>query len=470
MDGDGEEKKKNESMVQRYMTGEVSSSAVNETICMHNVEYSKPNSYTGNRKLYDSPSAKINAKKKVFANNQYVKDPYTEKELCLRKQEAKAKFGNQWQEHLAETDHTVPIERIHNKYKDNPFITNEDIKEVANSKKNIQVTSRKVNNAKRSRTNDELISDEQYCKDKNIPLTSKGKDQAIKAGSDAQKYIDSEMRYRMVKNGVKTFHEGGMNTAESAARFTAVFSAANNLLDVIKGKKSGTEAVKDFASDTGKSFAIGYITGGSLSVVARAMSSSESQFVKALLKNNVPGRVVSAVMQTGDILYDFAKGKITFSECCQNLGERGVGITIAGYGATMGQALIPIPFVGAMIGSMVASAVYGGMYSHLKASFDEAEMAKQEYERIKVIEDKAIRRLHEEQVAFEAMTQKLFAERAISIDAGLAMVRTAEESHDANTMMSGMNEILSSFGRELPYHSTEELRSFIDDDDFTLEL
>ena len=55
--------------------------------------YRKPLEYRGNRKLFDDGMAKRLAKENLFASGKAVKDPYTGKELFLRKQEAKLAYG-----------------------------------------------------------------------------------------------------------------------------------------------------------------------------------------------------------------------------------------------------------------------------------------------------------------------------------------------------------------------------------------
>ena len=116
--------------------------------------FAKPDKYTGNRHLYDSGTAKKGVKMDSFASGGQVRDPYTNDLLELRKADAKLKYGDEWQRHLAEGDHITPIEKIYDAYGKSSWIKNEDINDLANSKDNLQTVSRKFNNAKRSKTNE----------------------------------------------------------------------------------------------------------------------------------------------------------------------------------------------------------------------------------------------------------------------------------------------------------------------------
>jgi len=121
------------------------------------VRYAKSDTYS--RTAYEDKKKMDNFKKSAFEKGN-VTDPNLNTKLEMKISAAKQKYGNKWQEHIAETDHTVPLQNIHEKNKNNPFLREEDIKTIANSEDNLEVTSRKFNNAKRSRTNEEFLKDE----------------------------------------------------------------------------------------------------------------------------------------------------------------------------------------------------------------------------------------------------------------------------------------------------------------------
>lgn len=57
-----EEKEKDEGVATSLVVGK----EINQEVTRLNRDYSKPLKYTGNRHRYDSPSAKVNAKKELF--------------------------------------------------------------------------------------------------------------------------------------------------------------------------------------------------------------------------------------------------------------------------------------------------------------------------------------------------------------------------------------------------------------------
>lgn len=460
-----EEKKRRQAAAAATEAGE----SVHESLRALGETYQKPSAYTGNRKLYDSPRAKVSAKSEAFKGGE-VHDPYTEKQLVLRKQDAKVQYGEHWQEHLAEADHTIPIEHVHETYKDDAWVTNENLRDAANSDENIRVTSRKVNNAKRSRTNEELVDDAAYLEDKGIRIDEKGKARARSDSKKAREHIDEKIRRDKVQNVAGAFHRAGTQTAIQAGGVTAALSTMDNMAAVIRGDKTPTEALKDIAADTGGAAVSGYVIGGGVSVVAHTLSTSSSPFVQNLVKSNVPGKVVTAVMATGKTLKKYASGEITTEECILELGASGVSTVTTGYTAAVGQALIPIPFVGAAVGAMFGTVVSGALYHSFKESMDRANLAREEYERVRAAADVAIARMNAEREEFEAAVAELFSWRSSEVDAGFAQLERASQNADIDGMLAGLSQIAGAYGKDIEYHSFDEFDAMMSDDSRPFEL
>lgn len=461
-----DEEKKNEDIAAGLAVGQ----KINQEVSRLNRDYSKPHKYTGNRSRYDSPSAKINAKQKAFGSGKPVKDPYSGAELLLRKQAAKQNYGEDWAEHLAETDHTVPVQRVHQKYKNDPWISDKDIREVVNDPDNLQVMSRQQNNAKRAKTNEEFYGDKEYLKEKGIDISEKDRKRAIEKGREAQEKIDRKMQTRKIGNICNEFHNAGLKGAYNAGAMTAALSAAGNITAVIKGEVTPEEALKNVAKDTLTSASAGYMLTGGTTVIARSLSNASSPFIRSLVKSNVPGQVVSAVMATGGTLMKYCKGEINTGECIVELGQTGVSICATGYAMAVGQAVIPIPFVGAAVGAMVGAAMSGGLWRDLQSAIDSADRARTEYEEARRLSEQVRARLKQEREAFEKATQALFAERARAINEGFALICEASRGDDFDTLAMGLDTIAKAFDKDIQIHNMDEFNAMMVDDNVAFEL
>ena len=80
---------------------------------------------------------------------------------------------------------------------DDGTVTNDDIKTIGNDESNLKVTSRKVNNAKRSRTNEEFVSDKNYMKKTGVEMSKEGIENAKKDGHESK--LKSEKQFKNIK-------------------------------------------------------------------------------------------------------------------------------------------------------------------------------------------------------------------------------------------------------------------------------
>ncbi len=335
---------------------------------------------------------------------------------------------------------------------------------AANSEDNIQVASRKFNNPKRSRTNKEYVEDEEYLKSKGVELTEQGKRRAVEDGELAERSINRQLKKAAVKNVVKTGHEAGKAGAKNAGITSLTISGITNLVSVIKGEKSGEDAVTDTIRDGGRAAVSGYAMGGGMTVISHSLSGSSSKFIQGLAKSNVPGKVITAVMTTGDTLKRWGDGDITTQECLIELGDKGLNMASMGYSMAVGQALIPIPIVGGAVGALVGSMLTSTLYNDLINTLQTRELEHQE--RMRIIEE--CHAAAEQAKAFrkelEAYLDSYFAEYRECFDMAISSMRFAYETGDADGMIAGANEITRKLGGSVQYETVEEFKSFLDDD------
>ena len=426
--------------------------------------FAKPDTYTGNRNLYDSGTAKVAAKRKLFQSGQEVIDPYTGQHLVLTKSEAKQLYGEKWTEHLAESDHVKPLEQIYADTRNNVWNTTEDIRNAANSEDNIRVASRKFNNPKRSRTNAEYMEDAEYLQNKGVSVTAEGRQQALRDGELAEQSINRSLAGASVRNMVETGHEAGLAGAQNAGGMALTMSGINNLVAVVKGEKTGEEAVADTIKDGGKAAVAGYAMSGGLTVAAHSLSGSSSEFLQALGNSNVPGKVITAVVVTADTLKRWNDGEITTQQCMLEIGEKGLNMATMGYSMAVGQALIPIPIVGGAVGALVGSAMTSTYYHNLITQLQVKEMEHQE--RLQIISEcraaAAQEKAYREEL--EKYLEAYFQDYRNCFNSALNVLQFAWQTGDAEGMIAGANAITRKLGGTVNYDTMEEFERFMEDD------
>lgn len=412
-----------------------------------------------NRETYDSDYKKI-FKEEFFKLNEKVIDPYTGKELVMSKEEAIGLYGEEWSKHLAETDHKVPLKKIYINHKNDKWITNDDIKDTANTDENYELISKSINASKKDQTNEEFVNsvDEKHA------ISDENKEAAIERGKKANNYIESSLNSKATKNIIKTGHTAGINSMSSAGTSTLAASGILNLISYTKGDISGKEAIKNTVNDTIKSGATGYALGSSLTVISHSLSDSSSKFIQALVKSNVPGRIVTAVMMTGNTLKRYANNEITTQECIMEIGEKGINCATIGYAMAAGQTLIPIPIIGATIGALIGSVVISKYSNSIKETLKNKELEYQK--RLKLIEEyqKSEKQAKEFKEELEEYLKSYFKEYQDCFDEALFDIRYSFQNGDADGVIAGANKITEKLGGKVKYNTVEEFKNFLKDD------
>nr|WP_308612658.1 hypothetical protein [uncultured Dialister sp.] len=427
--------------------------------------YRKPLEYTGNRKLFDDGMAKRLAKENLFASGRTVKDPYTGEKLFLRKQEAKLAFGKKWTEHLAEADHVEPVHRIFEAHKDDAWATSGDIKDAVNSPENLKTISRKLNNAKRDRTNEDFYGNDKYLSDKDIHLSQEAKERAMEDGRQARDYVDRSLALKGAGNLAAEFHRAGVEAAAGAAVFSGAMAAVDNMVAVIEGKKEPGKAIKDLVKVTGTSAALSYAAGGAVSVISHSLSASSNSLARMLGQAGVPGKVVAAVLSTAGIIKNYIYGKITAPECIAQLGETGIATSTAAAGMYVGAVVIPLPVIGSLIGGMVGYMLSGRVFTALSGALASAKLARNERIRIERECGESIRRIQGYRRQLDEIMEKYFKENRKVFDEALGDMVWGLKLGDADGYIHGAGKIIQQLGGKVSFRNMDEFDELMKSDD-----
>lgn len=344
-------------------------------------KYAKPSAYA--RNLYDIGEAHRAAKDAVFSKGDIVRDPYDGNVLYQRKAEAKLNHGQDYSKHYAEADHIDSIKNIHERHKNDPFLTNADIRDVANQPDNFQVISATNNRSKGRKSQSEWMMDIS-----DADMRSYG----IKLGKEAQVRNDFRLFVDSVENAVGTAHRAGKDSAQDVGKTAATISGIYNIIDCINGKKTFSDALMDTGDDALKYGAQAYVKGAGLTVLNNTLCSRESAFLQTLGKNNVVGKVITTATVAGDTVVKWGNGEISTETCLLELGDKGCNFAGSHYGTIIGQSVIPIPVVGGAIGGLIGGTLCSSVYNNLVEPIREEQRRKEAEIRAIVLEMFAERR------------------------------------------------------------------------------
>ena len=251
-------------------------------------------------------------------------------------------------------------------------------------------------------------------------------------------------------------HKAGLQGADAGAGIGGIISGLQNAVCVLRGQKRPSEALKDTALTTGKAAVGGYVTSyGSTAAIAVMRNASQS-FVRTLSKTNLPTQVVSTAVTSADTIWQWMNGKITGTECLQEMGKNGFAISSSAAYATAGQLLIPIPVVGGLVGGMVGYSLASACYGELMAALKEAKLAREERIRIERECEEAIAAIRQYRQEINEIADRHLAEYRNTFDAAFVDMKMSMGIGDIDGFMAGANTITRKFGGETKFDSFEE--------------
>jgi hypothetical protein len=258
------------------------------------------------------------------------------------------------------------------------------------------------------------------------------------------------------KDVAKLSHRAGVEQAKIGAAVSGGISLIRNIVAVVKGDKEAEDAAKDFVIDAGSGAATGYVTAFAGSAIKGGMQNANSAYVRTLSKTNLPATIVTSTIDVGKSMTRFIKGEITGLECLEELGEKGTGHLSAAMFATLGQIAIPIPVVGAMVGSVIGYALSSAFYKEFVGSLKEARIAK---DRRKQIEEQcsvalsmiAAYRADIDLIVYNYLQvhQEVFTQALSGIDQALV-------EGDIDTFISSANLISKQLGHNVQFETMDE--------------
>lgn len=148
-----------------------------------------------------------------------------------------------------------------------------------------------------------------------------------------------------------------MNAAQTGALISGSVSLVTNVYECVANGKDPIKAIKHTAIATLKGGALSYGSAFASSSLGGWMQSSANKIIQSLGKGSVPAMIVGACVANATILGRYFSGKIDGTELLKQLGKANTTLVSSGAMAVAGQALIPIPVVGVLIGGFVGAAL-----------------------------------------------------------------------------------------------------------------
>ena len=272
----------------------------------------------------------------------------------------------------------------------------------------------------------------------------------------------------------------GMRNRLKDSSFNLMSKGVNDLVLVACGEKDFEEAAKEMLLYSSKEVAIGgakeVYKYSKSNIQSRIINKGSNQALKALsgandlLRKITESNEILMLIEAGKIVagsfIKYINGEINGEEFFNEIGQKGVELIASTAGAIIGQALIPIPVVGAVIGSMIASFASGEIFKYAKTLKDHEKNA----EEVERLANSALSEMKKQRQILKDIIRdelKVFDE---NVNRGFDVIYSAMFSDDMEEFAEGLNIILSVVNEEVEFKTQQEFNEFFDDEDSILNL
>ena len=441
-------------------------------------EYNEEN----RKKLWDSKEDKENYKEEVFDNKETYVDPISGKTLHKSEKAAQNKYhmrndkgekvSKKWAEHSAETDHINSIKAIHDITKYNPFLTDEDLKEILNTKDNYRILSKSDNASKGSQSDWDIILNP------NNDLDLDAKMKIIKEKIRADFTLQNKLTNRTLKNMGKEFVNGSKETLYNSL-IPLTVESINKIFKVINGDETIEEAGKELK----KTVLDVAVAGGKnrliLDVINSIIQKSSNENIKKLSRGNLLGGIVTVAMIVNEAAIKYLNGEIDSNEFVNEIGVKGVTLLGGLIGGSLGSELGTIlgaiggtiiapgagiliggvvgKVIGELLGTIVTSVACGTIISIIDTSkhLDDYKLVEN---KVKRIETEALREMKKQRDKFRTIVEENYKHWDDEIYGGFNMILTCacKEVFDLQGVTDGLDKILNVFGKNVAFKNIDE--------------
>ncbi|MCQ2730913.1 hypothetical protein JT115_05060 [Helicobacter pylori] len=256
-------------------------------------------------------------------------------------------------------------------------------------------------------------------------------------------------------------HQAGMNAAQTGALIGGSVSLATNVWECVVNGKDPKKALKHTAIATLKGGALSYGSAFASSSLGGLMQSSASKVIQSLGKGSVPAMIVGAGVANVTIFGRYISGKIDEAELLKQLGKANATLISSWAMAVAGQALIPIPVVGALIGGFVGAALSETCLNSLLKAREEAKLARQRCIEIEKECREIIKLLKAYQNQFKEVFEQYFHETTKFFNHSFDELERALYAGDADLAIGVNNKSREWLGQKALSNNKQELWELI---------
>lgn len=401
------------------------------------------------RKNYDNPYARKKFSDKTFDGKKTTVDA-TGQTVHSSHKAASNKYKSNASLHQSETDHIDPLKNIQSRHKSNAYLSDTDIKDVANREGNFQILNKNKNTSKGAKTEFEVGIETKDAK-------------RVVEGAKKKLENDTLLAGRTAKN-VYVQAKTLAPQAASIALVATIYDATNLLPDLLSGKISKEDYAKHIAATGGKTFLISEGLGIVLPQINHMLTNSSIKAFQMVGDSGYIGAVISVGMIIANSSVRLANGEISAKECAEEIVTSGLALAANFFiGAGLGPVAGPIA-------SIALSAVYSSVQKVIAINNSINEEHQQRIEMLNVIADYIEGELKNQSEKLDVIFAEVKNEWDSSMTLAFKNINAGILNDDPKTINDGIDMILNQMNVKAKFNSASDFRSFLDSSDRTLTI
>ncbi|MEJ8602924.1 hypothetical protein [Helicobacter pylori] len=258
------------------------------------------------------------------------------------------------------------------------------------------------------------------------------------------------------KDVTRVSHQAGMNAAQTGALIGGGVSLLTNVYECIANGKDPMKAIKHTAIATLKGGVLSYGSAFASSSLGGLMQSSANKVIQSLGKGSLPAMIVGACVANATVLTRYFSGKIDRVELCKQLVKANTTLISSGAMAVAGQALIPIPVVGALVGGFVGAILSETCFNAFLKAREEAKLACQRRIEIERECREIIKLLEIYQNQLKEVFERYFHETTKFFNQSFNELWRASYTGDADLGIGVNNKIQERLGQKPLFNNKQE--------------
>lgn len=271
-----------------------------------------------------------------------------------------------------------------------------------------------------------------------------------------------------LKASLTDMHESGKKSGNMGAFVSGGIATVSGVQQIYKDEADIGEVVANVSVEAAK----GYATGYTCTAISKGITHSTTYVFghatsKALTRSNAPVAMAAGVITTGKSMFSYMKGDIDSEQLLSEISHTAITCTYSFYYGAVGQAVIPIPVVGALIGSGVGYFIGNMLHQSSLIALGDSQAVKIAKERRKAIEAMCLTMIpiiQKNRAELEKNINEHFSARKEVFFEAFNILDTSLGECNPDTFVLGLEKINNQFGATLQFKNFAEFDTFMNSD------